>query len=366
MELKRLPYGGKALIRILFFALFFFPLPLLLGGLVLRKKAGTPYSLLLKWVAGIFVLFASLYFPAEIAVFRKWSLTRLCYVWAVSLVILTLLSFLILKIRGDARDLPQRTGSFLRGISPYEIAALILVLIHAYVVFRFTHSDGDDATYVAAATTSLQTNTIRIFDPQTGDRIVNWVQGDMTRIWLSPFFLFTACVCRFFSLDAAAFSHTWFPPILTLFFYGIVLLLGSSLFQKDRAKAGLFTIFVWAANVWSSYAVYTSGTFLSVRSWQGKAVFVGAAAPALLYFYLQAFKRRDELKIRDFLFLWIILISCSFFTLMGMAFAVMETALLGLMLFIAARKKRLTVLIGTALSLVVPALAFLTYTKLHQ
>ena len=60
---------------------------------------------------------------------------------------------------------------------------------------------------------------------------------------------------------------------------------GRKLFDKDDRKVGLFLLFLVLIQMFSYYSVYTQGTFLSIRIWQGKALLASFVLPAI---FLQA------------------------------------------------------------------------------
>ena len=65
--------------------------------------------------------------------------------------------------------------------------------------------------------------------------------------------------------------------------YVVYSLIGEMFFQKDKKKQGVFLLAMGVIMMSSWYSVYTQGTFLLVRIWQGKAVLASVILPAVFY-----------------------------------------------------------------------------------
>ncbi len=357
-------YGGFLLTYVAFF-LFFIPLPILLGMPFLNQSDRKPYPLLFSWVFGFLFLFAASYIPSLIGVFCDWPLDYAYYIWLCILVVAACFS-LQYGFRHRKVLLPSKSdcSAFFKGISFLEILCVILVLFHAYVVFRYMHIDDDDSVYIAAATTSLDTNTVMRFNPMTGEPLKMLGQSDTARICVAPLHVLYASIARLFHLRPAALAHSYLPPILTILFYSCIALIGSVLFQKDRKKIALFTIFVYLVNICSYVSVYTSGTFLSIRSWQGKGIIVGALVPLVLWYYLYLIQKNGVFTFRDTLVLLLIYGTAGLATVMGMVLLCITGFLL--MLFTLVKTRRPRIFLQYFLCMIFPAFATLLYLILSK
>ena len=86
-------------------------------------------------------------------------------------------------------------------------------------------------------------------------------------------------------MHAAVVAHTVEPVFFLLISYLVYWKIGRKLFDKDDRKVGLFLLFLVLIQMFSYYSVYTQGTFLSIRIWQGKALLASFVLPAI---FLQA------------------------------------------------------------------------------
>lgn len=336
------------------FFLFFIPLPVLLGAPLLKDKEKEPYPWLFSWALGFLILFAAGYVPALIGVFADLKLDYVFYIW---LIILTLgagySTRFLTRHRQFRLSFGKRKGSSGKRIEPTELLCLLLVLFHAYVTFRYMHVDDDDAVYIAAATTSLDTDTVMHYNPMTGNVLAFLGQNDTSRICVSPLHVLYACISRLFGLRPAALAHTYLPPLLTVLFYVCVAMAGSLLFQKDRSKTALFTIFVYLVNICSYVSIYTSGTFLSVRSWQGKGFLIGAVLPLLIWYYLHLAENGGRIRFQDTLILLLLYGTAGLLTVMGMVLLCIMGAILTFLVLVKTRK--IKVLLQFILCMIPPA-----------
>lgn len=158
-------------------------------------------------------------------------------------------------------------------------AALTVILIQTCITVLCWHSDADDAFYVATANTTVETDSMFEIDAYTGERYEEFP----SRYVLAPFPIWTAFVSRMIRMHPAATAHTILPLVLIPLAYVIYSLIGKLFFSEDRKKQGVFLLAVAVIMMSSWYSVYTQGTFLLVRIWQGKAVLTSILLPVVFY-----------------------------------------------------------------------------------
>lgn len=174
---------------------------------------------------------------------------------------------------GQARDR-------IRNASPFFWCALILIAVQIVIVVLYAHFDADDAFYVATATTSVEKDSIFVFNPYTGRKYRNLP----SRYVLSPFPIFLAVVSELCAgLHPAIMAHTIFPPVFQLMSYLIVYRIASEWFQDSPHGRGIFLYVAAALNSFFAYSTYNSGSFQMIRIWQGKALLAAALIPLLFY-----------------------------------------------------------------------------------
>ena len=348
------------MLQIILFALFLTLLPAALGYLIVpggEEETGA-YALPAMWCAGFAILMALMHWPAVLAILLGRSLTELTALWVVLVMLLFVLSVIKMLRR---RECPYMLiGRYLKGITFPEIAASAAVFAHAAVTAVFMHIDDDDYAFVANATTAVDTNRLLAVIGGTGKALTTYADEGIDRIVSSPQFAFYAAVSKLFGTRPAALCHTYLPPVLTCLFFASFFILGYVLFKKDRAKTGLFAAFTFLAAMSSYYAPYTAGTFLMVRSWQGKAQVVGMILPLLIALYLSVVQK-GEMRGRDVLICVVLLEASCLLTSMGAMLAAAEALLLSLVA--AYMNKSVRTVLYTLPALLLPLATAVLYLK---
>lgn len=108
--------------------------------------------------------------------------------------------------------------------------------------------------------------------------------------------------------------------------YGI---LGRRLFGKERRLAGFFLILVCLLHIFSGYSVYTQGTFLLVRIWQGKAILAAALIPAVYYYCLRTAQEKKGVA-ANCVMLVLLMLACCHVSSMGIMLGAIAMGLAGI------------------------------------
>ena len=348
------------------FLLFVTLLPALLGRFLLMKNDGKPYILLSRWCAGFVLMAALAWIPAVTGIFLHFSLTRFICIYLVLLLLPAAFSaaeevrdLRASSIRG-VRDISAALQALhvIRSFSLSELAAFVLPAAHAVVTFFMMYVDDDDVAYVGAVTTAVDTNTLMRYDAVNGNLITDFAVNEMNRLVTAPEFAFYAAISKLFRIRPAVLCHTFMPPVLTMLFYSSFFLAGLEMTDGDRKRAGTFTILVFLINMSSYFSVYTAGTFLMIRSWQGKAQIVGLILPLLFALFFRIL-RRDSVCVKDTGFLAALLGAACLMTSMGAAFACAAALVLGLLTAVLRRDIR--VFASLLPAYVLPAAMFIIY-----
>lgn len=326
-----------------------------------REAFALPFSE--EIVSGWMAIMALMYWPVFICIVAGKSLSTAIAIWGVLLLFMLIFTLIDLKRHPMTLGFTDYLKRWVRGISFAEVLAVICVLFHAYITFKYMHIDDDDSVYIAAATTALDTNTLLKYNPLSGMPLTALNESDAARQVTAPLFAFYAAVCRLFGLRPAVFAHTWYPPILTCYFYIAMAVLGRELFDGDRKKTSLFVMFSYLVNMTAYYSIYTGGTFLMIRSWQGKAQFVGAAVPMLLAFYLHVAKQGD-MKKADMIYLLLLFQASSMLTSMGTYLGSILSAIFGFTASVYAKEKN--IFFRTCCCLVLPVLIMGLYLVIKR
>ena len=238
-------------------------LPLFAGSLFsVQYEKGQKSNWRRAWLYGYLLFFALFQVLAIPLTFLYQPFSLMVCLYGGGVVLLSAIGFLVRRkeIFQWMRDLPsQRPGV-------YGMIALLLIAFQTAVVALCMHVDQDDSFFVATANTTVTTNTMFQYDAYTGD------------LYLS------------------------FPELL----------------GPDKKKKETYLLFIAVIIMSSYYSVYTKGTFLLVRIWQGKAMLAAILLPAVFWLCIRLMIRKKE--------------RCGWFLLMCAMLASLMTSSMGILL----------------------------------
>ena len=278
-------------------------------------------------ICGYVLLFAVFELLALPLIFTRQSFAVLKYSYEILACVLALAGVIFAwKNKKNRADGAERKKSLSRKKIPAAMwLAFLLVAIQmgAYVFGMAT--DLDDAFYVATATTTLETNGMFTYDAYTG-MLASYLPA---RYVFAPFPILLAFYSDMVHMHAAVVAHTVEPVFFLLISYLVYWKIGRKLFDKDDRKVGLFLLFLVLIQMFSYYSVYTQGTFLSIRIWQGKACLASVFLPLLLYLGIGIILEKEQ----EYSWLLLLLadISCCLLSSMGIILACMMLVILLIM-----------------------------------
>lgn len=309
-----------SVVKILLSVLWLGIVPFCAGFSLDREREG---NLAKPVLSGYFVMFALFEVMCVPATFLNISFSDLCFGYGSVVLVWAIVSLAIKRKRmwnclknffADLCHMP---------LLGYVALALIAVQIGAYIIG--TATDADDAMYVATATTSLHTDGIFTHNCYSG-RPSSVLPK---RYVLSPFPIFLAFLSRVTGFHPTVMAHTILPIFLVSACYLVYSLWGRKLSGDDRKSQSLFLIFVSLVHMFSYYTVYTQGTFLLIRIWQGKAVLAAMLLPALFYYGWLYFEE-EKTGILEWLRLCFLMTSCCLVSSMGIMLAPIMLGILAL------------------------------------
>ncbi|MCR5467563.1 MAG: hypothetical protein K6F37_01270 [Lachnospiraceae bacterium] len=256
------------------------------------------------WIS-IFACFELLSLPM---IYFHFSLTSFVRAAEIALAVLILLG--IITERKNLFSYITGTLKNLKGLNIYWLLAGAIMLLQMFFYFFKMNPNDDDAFYLATASTSLATDTMYQYNPYTGDL---YTEID-SRYILSPFPLFYSFLSKISGVHVAIIAHTFIPLVFVLAAYVVLFLIARELFKDDAKKQGMFVFFIALIYEFGSVTVRTTGNVLSVRIWQGKAVLAAILIPAIIEFLISHAK---EVKMREFIYLFVLMISCAYVSSMG-------------------------------------------------
>lgn len=220
--------------------------------------------------------------------FLKLSLTALMLVYG--MLCLLLLGFFI-RTRQEHSFFASADNRRL----PAMILALLLIACQLILVVFFQHNDADDSWYVGTSVTTCETGSLFVYSPYSG-ALLDW--ANVKDYILSPLPILWAACAKLLGIHPTVFSHNVVPVLVVCFAYVVYFLLGTELLgtklsahaKNSSPDVWYFLVFVSILNLFGYYSTRTTGTFLLLRSWQGKAIYCAILLPLLFYYVLKVFK----------------------------------------------------------------------------
>ncbi len=330
------------LIKLLLFFLLTVLMPILVGfDWSLRHKT-YPGSLFLAYFYGIFIEFTLFELLAVPMVFLNASLRLLSFSWLILSAALAVAS--MVRSRKAAMSggrmsgfFQDRRGALQQKISPLLVLVLICIFLQILFVTLGEHIDDDDAFFVATATTAVQTNTLMTYNPFTGALYKSLPSRYVFASW--PLYL--ASLSTLTGFHPALIAHLLMPGIEVATAYLIYALIARDLFpdQDDASKRSLFLLLILLILSFSGFSVYTNGTFLFVRGWQGKALVAALTQPALFYLCRSAMKEKGGWT--NWAALFCTVTASCMFSSMGVVLATVPVAVYTLSYAISGRQWRI-------------------------
>ena len=298
-----MPELWKGLMLILFLLFSFY-----IMGRSLSPRPGIPC------LAVGFVLFLGL---TELLTFWMvaFSLPRISFSLLVAVI------YLLLMIPGLNRiSLPQLPRTFtLRKLAARHGLWIGITLLMILLVIFFYRPDADDSFYVSNAALFQQTSRLNPYDSSFGIPSLGTVPMYDFQIWEA----LVSVLSNLFHLEAVSVMHLYLLPVLLTVSASAYLFLGQTLLGRNQKAAPLFYFFVSLFHLWGGYAVYSEGSFLLSRLWQGKSLYLTVILPLMTGLLLRCLKKNPRL-------LWAQLAICI---LAGMALNPTSLYVLGFQLF---------------------------------
>lgn len=266
--------------------LFWFGIaPYFVGRLITGRMKKSKNSVLLAALcgyAGMFLLFEIMALPM---IFARLPFGVLKYSYGILVILLVIVS--VIQNRQGMVQMTSGKQKQGKRLSWTGVLALVLIAVQigAYVVG--TATDLDDAFFVATAGVSIETDAMFLVNPYTGIE----VRGLPTRYVLSPFPILLAFFAEAVQIHPTIVAHTVMPVFFVLLAYSVYALLGQKLFKGDVKTTGMFLCFLSLIHMFSYYSVYTQGTFMLIRIWQGKAFLAAVILPFVFYMGMQVFEK---------------------------------------------------------------------------
>lgn len=286
-------------------------MPLMIGGfitLIIPQRD----SLSLRLLSGYIIAFAVFDLLVLPSIFLKLTLGLFSKLFFVVMILLSLTGFII--GRKTTLSLIKEAVSTVFNIKKqaFLLLAMLLILGQTIYVASSTHIDDDDAFYVATAETAVASDTLMEIDPYTGEAYTELP----ARYMLSPVMIWNAAISKITHTPPVITAHTILPCIFIPLSYMVYYLFADLLERRKKIKnKGLFLLLVTIIFAFSGYSVYSQGTFLLTRIWQGKAMLAAFLLPAVLLYLMMFFEA--GLTKKTYIWMFFVMTACCLVSEMG-------------------------------------------------
>lgn len=305
-------------------------IPLILG-LLLTKFMKEKNNIILAFLLGYLVEFASfelIYVPMY---FLNFSFKLVEIVWTSVILIMVIVSIIInaKRFKEIALDNLKNIKSMPKAI----IIFLILLCIQVYVPVRYMQRvDPDDAFYLATVNTTIETNTMFKYDAYTGAKYTS----NMLRYSMAGLSIWFAVISELIHVHPAILQHTIWPSIAIPLEIMIYALIAKKIFKEDNKKVVHFLILLCITYIFGFISPHANFSFFAYRSWQGKALIGNFIIPLVLLLYINCMENKEYI-INWIVFILAMIASC-FVTSMGVFLVPIEVGILSIISFFQTKK----------------------------
>ncbi len=267
--------AGIASIMIFFNFILYF----VFGSLLAPVSGKKEFSVTRTVFAGFFLyytVFTAFCIPAML----KWKpLSYLAGIWA-AVMVAAFAAAAALAFR-KWKAAVRRIRKYDPGHWGFLAGVFILSAVQAFIIIYNYQFTLDAAYYVANVATSLQTDSMNIYDPYTG----NWQDHFQMRYFFSDFSINDAVLCSLFRIPPLVWCKTTMAGTAVFLTNMVSYMIGNKLFGGERKKVFLFLLFTEIMNFFF-ITIYTTSEFLVVRTCEGKCLLANVVLPGILYLYL--------------------------------------------------------------------------------
>ena len=241
----------------------------------------------------------------------------------------------------------------------FFILFLGLVLFQIIYSSYMCHTDADDGYYITISNMAINSNKLELD--------VNTVYDGVTRIKdvksVFSWEFFIAVISKMFGIHPAILCHSVLPVILVALSY-MAFCLVINIFVSNRKERDIALLIVALLNLYGGYSRHSTGCFLLLRMWQGKAIIACILLPVLLHSCMQVYKGDHTWK-RWFLNLLIVFCGIAV-SVIGVYYLPIAYFVFGIpliaVLFIKKKYKEFITIIRRLVITMLPVLLFVLYS----
>lgn len=170
----------------------------------------------------------------------------------------------------------------LRKCNPYIITAILVVMLQLIFIVVSEYTEMDYMYYVGDVTTSVYTNSLSAYSPYTGLKL----DVLSSRYLLSTYPMNDGIFSQVFNIHPLIIIRNITPMVVIFISNLLYYKIGKILFKNDTTKACVMLIIAFIINAFN-YTIFTSSTFLFLRTYEGKAILPNILLPMVFLVFIQ-------------------------------------------------------------------------------
>ena len=268
--------AGIAVLMMFFNLILYF----FFGALITGRDSKERFSITRSVFTGFF-LYYTMFTACCIPVMLRWRpLSMLSGIWSGVCIAVIILSAIlnrkhIVRLAAETAESMSHKWLFIIGLSAVAAAEVIIIACN----YQFTL---DASYYVANVTTSLQTDTMNIYDPYTGD----WLDHFEMRYFFATYPMNDAVMCQVFHIHPLLWTKTTISGVSVILTNMMYYMIADRLMKGSRFKIFMMTFFAGVMNFFF-ITIFTASNFLVTRTYEGKCLLGNVVLPGVLYVYIR-------------------------------------------------------------------------------
>lgn len=292
---------------------------------ILRKKEN---SSVLAVISGYLLYFTMFELVALPMVLSLKPLSLLAKVWGI--LILILVGGAAVWCFSDWFRQLGKIGSIVKEHKIFLLLLMACIGIQCLIGMIYSDNSADAAYYVGTVSTAVYTDTMGRYNPYTGAVISHF----SARYIFSCYPMHNAVVCSLTGIHPLIQTKTIMTAINIFVSNLVVYEIGLKMFKNHKIKSDLMVGFVCLIHLFSN-TIYTDGTFLLTRSYEGKSILANVIFPMVFYCAIRLYQDEKDRMV------WILvfLTSVSAITFTGSSMILPVALSAGFLPVIAVKKK---------------------------
>ena len=325
------------------------------GSLVMAGNKERPLRATLSVLVGFLIYYCIFDIPCLWVMMRWRPLSVLSMTWAVVMAVIAVVSALLSHRKW--LSLAKNIGSYLGENKIFCLIAFLIVAVQIVLIVNAYVFTLDAAYYVANVTTSLQTNTMNIYNPYTGD----WQNHFETRYLFATYTMNDAVWCQLTGIHPLIWVKTIMAATAVILTNIVYYRIGRKLFGNSNPKILLMLFFCGVLNFFYT-STFTSSNFMTTRTYEGKSLVGNVILPLIIYIFICLYEDCKAGKVWLLLFL-----TCVASTILSSSSNMLVPATVGVFaLPLAIRRKSIGVVLKSILCVIpciVLLLMYILYVK---